>query len=224
MCGRYSLTAQKAKIAQEFKLHELHLSELKPQYNIAPSQPVPVLVEKPQLRVELFRWGLIPLWAKDSAIGNKMINARSETLSAKASFSKPFREQRCLILADGFYEWKGEGRAKTPYYIRLKSKAPFGFAGLWSKWADPNKKEIYSCTIITGEPNELLKSIHNRMPMIIPKENRDEWLDLSNNDTKELMNLLKPYPPEEMEAYPVSKLVNSPENNKPECIEPAVIA
>ena len=221
MCGRYSLTASKKKIAEEFKLQESHLKELGPQYNIAPSRSVPVLIKSPDTQVELFRWGLIPSWAKDPTIRNRMINARKETLAEKPSFRSPFQKHRCLVLADGFYEWKGEGRAKTPYYIRMKSKEPFGFAGLWSKWIDPSKKEIYSCTIITGEPNEILKPIHNRMPMILLPKNRDEWLDLTNQDTIRLLKLLEPYPAEEMEAYPVSRLVNSPENNKPECIEPA---
>ncbi len=221
MCGRYTLTTNKVKIAEEFHLHDVQLRELPPQYNIAPSQPVPVLIEKPELQLQLFRWGLIPSWTKDPSIGNRMINARSETLSAKASFSKPLRDQRCLILADGFYEWKVEGRQKTPYYIRLKSKHPFGFAGLWSKWMAPNGNEIYSCAIITGEPNELLKPIHNRMPVILSKEKRERWLNPSNHDTKELVNLLESYPAGEMEAYPVSRAVNSPSNNSPECIQPA---
>ena len=224
MCGRYTLTTNKVKIAEEFHLHDVQLRELPPQYNIAPSQPVPVLLEKPELSLELFRWGLIPSWAKDPSIGNKMINARSETLSSKASFSKPLRERRCLILADGFYEWKQEGRTKAPYYVRLKSKQPFGFAGLWSKWVAPVGNPIYSCTIITGEPNELLKPIHNRMPVILLREKRDEWLDPSNHDTNGLMKLLEPYPPSEMEAYPVSRLVNSPENNQPECMEPVPVS
>ena len=220
MCGRYSLTASTVKLAEEFKLAGAHLKEIQPQYNIAPSQAVPVLIVAPQLCMELFRWGLIPSWAKDPAIGNRMINARKETLVEKPSFRAPFQKQRCLILGDGFYEWKQEGRVKTPYYIRLKSKAPFGFAGLWSKWTHPNGNEIYSCTIITGEPNELLKPIHNRMPVILLPERRDEWLDPSHQDTKGLIDLLEPYPAEEMEAYPVSRLVNSPEHNRPECLEP----
>lgn len=219
MCGRYSLTSSKIKIAEEFKLQEAHLKELVPSYNIAPSQPVPVLLETPEPRVGLFRWGLIPSWAKDPTIGSRMINARKETLVEKPSFRSPFRKQRCLVLADGFYEWKGEGRTKTPYYVRLKSKAPFGFAGLWSQWSSPDGALIYSCAIITGEPNELLQLIHNRMPVILRRQRRERWLDPSNHDSKELMNLLEPYPSDEMEAYPVSKLVNSPANNTSECLK-----
>ena len=253
MCGRYTLTVSKKKLAEAFDLHEVQLRELPPQYNIAPLQSVPVLLEAPEPRVELFRWGLIPSWAKDPAIGDRMIpppafppkagyfhsesritgpsgrrqvvgmiNARKETLTEKPSFRDPFRNQRCLVLADGFYEWKAEERGKAPYYIRLKSKEPFGFAGLWSSWRNPNGSEIRSCAIITGEPNELMRSIHNRMPVILSREKREFWLDPSNHDTNGLMALLEPYPAAEMETYSVSKSVNSPGNDSPECVEPLV--
>jgi putative SOS response-associated peptidase YedK len=141
-------------------------------------------------------------------------------LLEKPSFRGLFKKQRCLILADGFYEWKREGVRKIPYYIRLKSRMPFGFAGLWSKWIAPDESEIISCTIITGEPNELIKPIHTRMPTILRKTERELWLDPSNDDTEKLMSFLNPYPPDDMEAYPVSKAVNSPSNNSPECIQP----
>ena len=221
MCGRYTLTTSKIKIAEEFQIEDIKLRELPSHYNIAPSSSVPVLVENPKLTIDLFRWGLIPSWAKDPTIGSRMINARKETLIEKPSFKGPLKNRRCLILADGFYEWKGEGTKKTPYYIRMKSQKPFGFAGLWSHWLDPKGNEIYSCTIITGEPNELIRPIHNRMPMILAKEKRNRWLDSSNHDSSDLLSLLETYPTDEMEAYVVSRTVNSPSNNSPECIQPA---
>ena len=229
MCGRYTLTADKTQVAKEFRLHEVQLNDLAPQYNIAPGRLVPILYEAPEPprnptgfvtaqslnrsdsraepRVGLFRWGLIPSWSKDPSIGSQLINARKETLAEKPSFKGPFQNQRCLILADGFYEWKPEGARKVPYYIHLKSKRPFGFAGLWSHWMGSDGSEIYSCTIITGEPNELVVPIHNRMPVILGKNQRSEWLDPSNHNIRALMNLLESYPADEMEAYPVSNRV-----------------
>lgn len=224
MCGRYTLTVDVKKMEEEFQNILPNVPPLKPSYNIAPSRPVPVLLRHPEPKLDFLRWGLIPSWAKDPEIGNRMINARKETLIEKPSFRVPFKNQRCLVLADGFYEWKGEGLQKIPYYIRLKSGRPFGFAGLWSHWTAPNGGEIYSCAIITGEPNELLKPIHNRMPMILPKEKRNRWLDPENHDTEELMSFLEPYPAEEMEAHPVSRLVNSPANDTPECVKPIAVS
>src|SRR6185369_6235242 len=131
-------------------------------------------------------------------------------------------KNRCLILADGFYEWKLEGKTKTPYFIRLKSGEPFSFAGLWANWHAPDGSEIRSCTIITTSPNKLLASIHNRMPVIVPEKARDEWTDPANQDSQKLISLLGPYPENEMEAFPVSTLVNSPSNDNPDCLQPAV--
>jgi len=219
MCGRYTLTVKKGTIAEEFNLQVEHLKSFSPRYNIAPSQPVLVLTSqegKPKLKI--CNWGLIPSWAKDPAIGNRMINARKETIVEKPSYRAPFKNHRCLVLADGFYEWQQTGRTKIPYYIHLKSGAPFGFAGLWSHWQSKDGSEILSCTIITGEPNSLMKPIHNRMPMIIPKKEREFWLDHSRFESDKLLKILEPYPPDEMEAHPVSKMVNNPVNDLPECI------
>ncbi len=221
MCGRYSLTVDKKKLLDEFHLQDEHLKNFAPRYNIAPSQPVlAVASEQNHPKLELFQWGLVPSWSKDPSIGYKMINARAETLLEKPTFKGLMRAQRCLVIADGFYEWKQEGKRKTPYYIRLKSHRPFGFAGLWSHWAGSDGSEINSCTIITTEPNLLMKPIHNRMPVIIPAEKRNVWLDSSRYDGAYAKLLLVPYLSDEMETFPVSKLVNDPKNDVAGCIAP----
>ena len=167
----------------------------------------------------LCKWGLIPSWAKDPKIGYKMINARAETVAEKQSFRSSFKKHRVLIPANGFYEWKKEGKSKIPFYISLKSGAPFGFAGLLSEWISPEKKQICTCTIITTGANDLLQNIHDRMPVIIKKEEEDMWLH-NEEDRNVLQALLKPYPSDEMDYYAVSTMVNSPANNSPECIKP----
>jgi putative SOS response-associated peptidase YedK len=193
-----------------------------PRYNIAPSQPVAVVPNDGLLKLDYYVWGLIPSWAKDPSIGSRMINARGETLAEKPSFRAAFRRRRCLILADGFYEWQQTpgGKTKTPMYIRLKSGEPFAFAGLWESWNSPDGSQVLSCAIITTEPNPLMAKIHNRMPVILPQAAHMPWLHSGEADTKALSALLKPYPAEEMVAYPVSKLVNSPANDVPAVIEP----
>lgn len=171
-------------------------------------------------KLTVFRWGLIPSWAKDTSIGNKMINARSETLLEKPSFKAAFKKRRCLILADGFYEWKKTGQEKLPMYIYLKNEKPFAFAGIWETWQSPDGSTMHSCAIITTAPNELMIPIHDRMPAILSKAHIDMWLDTSRVDEKILLNLLNPYPSEEMSVYQVSKIVNSPQNDIPACIDP----
>jgi putative SOS response-associated peptidase YedK len=161
------------------------------------------------------RWGLIPFWAKDIKIGYKMINARAETIDEKPAYKHPFQKQRCLILADGFYEWKKQGKEKQPYRFKLKNGEPFAFAGLWDRW-----ETLYSCTIITTKPNNLTKEVHDRMPVILPKDTYDLWLNPNMTETDYLKSLLVPYPEEEMVAYPVSTLVNSPKNDIPSVMEP----
>lgn len=221
MCGRYTLTTDAATLQTEFNLASIP-QDLAPRYNIAPTQQVASIInDGTQRRLEAFRWGLIPFWAKDKAIGNRMINARAETIAEKPSFKHPLRKQRCLILADGFYEWKKTPQGKIPMYIRLVDKKPFAFAGLWDQWADPDGEVIYSCAIITTQPNELMAPIHNRMPVILPHEAVDLWLDPSIEAAQMLLPLLAPYPEEEMRCYPVSQLVNSPANDLPACIHPA---
>ena len=173
--------------------------------------------------IELFHWGLIPSWAKDPKIGNQMINARSETLSEKPSFRSAYKRRRCLVLADGYYEWQkipGE-KTKQPVYIRLKSQKPFAFAGLWEVWKGTGMDEpLRSCTIITCPPNAVLAEIHHRMPVILPAEAYAAWLAPDEQSAETLQSLLVPYADEEMEAYSVSRFVNRPANNSPECIAP----
>jgi putative SOS response-associated peptidase YedK len=171
-------------------------------------------------RAGFLRWGLIPSWAKEPSIGDRMINARAETVAEKPSFRRALQKRRCLILADGFYEWRAEGKRKTPMFISLASREPFGFAGLWESWRSPTGETVRSCTIITTAPNALMESIHNRMPVILPREVEARWLDRSIEDPARLLPLLAPYPAGEMDAYEVAALVNSPRNDSPACIAP----
>jgi putative SOS response-associated peptidase YedK len=219
MCGRFTLTLPLGQLELAFPWITPP-AELAPRYNIAPSQEVAVVPNKGEDRLEFFRWGLIPFWAKDPKIGNRMINARAETLAEKPSFRAAYRRRRCLVLADGFYEWqKVPGRrTKTPYYLRMKSGAPFALAGLWETWSAPDGSVVPSCTVITTRPNALVKPIHNRMPVILPQEAYRQWLDPADQLPARLQPLLRPYPAEEMTAYPVSTLVNSPRNDLPDCI------
>ncbi|PIQ86027.1 MAG: hypothetical protein COV74_06235 [Candidatus Omnitrophica bacterium CG11_big_fil_rev_8_21_14_0_20_45_26] len=221
MCGRYSLTIDFQTLADEFALS---FSEpprgWRPRYHIAPSQPVPILVSQAKPNLDIAVWGLIPSWSKDPSIGQRMINARQETLTVKPSFKGLLRSQRCLVLADGFYEWQRKSLRKTPYYIRLKSGRPFAFAGLWSHWVGPDGSEIRSCTIITGKPNSLLQPIHDRMPVILPRGSREQWMDPACSQARDLEPLLKPYNADQMEAYPVSPMVNSSGYDESACVKP----
>lgn len=224
MCGRFTLAATTQKLAEAFAGFEFPV-ELSPRYNIAPSQPVAVIANNGQNKVEFFQWGLVPSWAKEPAIGNQMINARSETLAEKPSFKNAYKRRRCLILTDGFYEWQAAPEAgakggKTPMYIRLASGEPFALAGLWEVWR-AGEDNLLSCAIITTNPNELMATIHNRMPVILPAAAYARWLDPAERRPEELNDLLQPYPAELMTAYPVSKLVNSPKNDSPELIAPS---
>jgi putative SOS response-associated peptidase YedK len=194
-----------------------------PRYNIAPSQPVAVVPNDGQLKLDFYVWGLIPSWSKDPSIGNRLINARGETLAEKPSFRSAFRRRRCLIPADGFYEWQqvpGQ-KTKTPMYIRLKSDEPFAFAGLWESWNSPDGSNVLSCTIITTTPNALMEPIHNRMPVILPASAYNQWLEPGEVNPASLQPLIQPYPAEAMTAYAVSTLVNRPENDVAALIQPA---
>lgn len=218
MCGCFALTSLEKEIIKEFDISE-PVPNYRQSYNIAPTHNIFVIAE-PGI-VTTMRWGLIPHWAKDEKIGNSMINARAETLSEKPTFKTAFRKHRCLIMATGFFEWKKTGNTKTPHFIHLKNGTPFSFAGIYDIWKSPEGKTIQSCTIVTTTPNNLLKKIHDRMPVILPKEQRKTWL---NQTTQEqlLLELLIPYPEQEIETYIVSSLVNSPKNNTPECIVQAI--
>lgn len=222
MCGRFTLTTSPEELQAAFDWLKMPPNPGEPRYNIAPTQPVAVVPNDGFNRLDYFTWGLIPSWAKDPDIGNKMINARAETLAEKPSFRSAFRRRRCLILADGFYEWQaipGEKR-KQPMYITLEDRRPFAFGGLWEIWNSPDGSQIYSCTIITTEPNPLMATIHNRMPLILPSESYTQWLNPNEQRPDALQALLQPYPANEMVAYPVSSLVNSPANDTPELVEP----
>lgn len=219
MCGRYTQTADLATLRRRFGFSSAP-AEFKPRYNLAPSQDAPVVIEDGGRRLELFRWGLIPSWAKEAAIGHKMINARAETLMEKPSFKKPFQSRRCLVLADGFYEWRRtDAKTKVPMRIALRSRQPFAMAGLWETWKDPEGRDIRSFAIITTAANEALKAIHERIPVILRPESEGGWLDPGAR-TERLNELLLPFSGGELEAYEVSPLVNSPKNDSPACAEP----
>lgn len=217
MCGRYSLFANGENLAERFDF-DIEDFEWVERYNIAPSQHVLAIVNSQTgNRAGMLKWGLVPSWAKDPKIGYKMINARSETIDKKPSFKRLLKRRRCIIAADGFYEWKKEETGKQAFRFQLKTKEPFGFAGLWDRW-EQDGEIIQSCTIITTEANEVVKGIHDRMPVILPKNAEQIWLDRSIEEEDYLKSLLLPFSADEMEKYPVSSLVNSPKNDTKEII------
>lgn len=222
MCGRFTLTVDPAELKEAFANYILP-SMFAPRYNIAPSQPILAIPNDGKNMGDFFAWGLIPMWAKDPSIGNRLINARGETVAEKPSFRGSFKYKRCLILADGFYEWKaGAGKKpKTPYFIHMQDRKPFAFAGLWDSWESPDGSSIKTCAIITTEPNELMAPIHNRMPVILHPRDHAKWLDSSPQTPERLFPLIKPFPAEAMSAYPVSTLVNKPDYDSPELVVPA---
>jgi len=221
MCGRFTLTTDLDQVEERFSFRRTADASFTPRYNIAPSQPVlAVIKDGDERRAGFLRWGLIPSWAKEEAIGNRMINARAETIAEKPSFKRALQKRRCLVIADGFYEWKAEGKKKTPMFITLQSREPFGFAGLWETWKAPSGEAIHSCTIITTTPNKLMEAIHNRMPVILSREAETVWLDRTIDDPQKLLPLLAPYSDKEMTVCEVSLFVNSPRNDSPACIEP----
>ncbi|NIM51911.1 MAG: hypothetical protein GTN78_05355 [Gemmatimonadales bacterium] len=221
MCGRFS-QAQIAELDRElFKL--LSVPYMEPRYNIAPTKEAAAIRQQregPEREFVLLRWGLIPSWAKDPSIGNRLINARSETVATKPTFEHAFRYRRCLIPADGFYEWQKTERGKQPYYAKLRDGAVFALAGLWERWLGAAQQPVETFTIITTAPNDMLRPLHNRMPVILKPGDYDRWLDPSYRDVDGLKGLLQPYPSSEMAAYPVSRYVNTPDNEGPECIAP----
>lgn len=223
MCGRFTLTAEPDTLKEIFEISDIDNSQLEPRYNIAPTQMVATVLynyETEQRECQFLRWGLIPHWSKDSSGGAKMINARAETLAEKPSFRSAFKRRRCLVVADGFYEWKRLETKKQPYYFQLKNKQPFAFAGLWEEWHSPENEKITSCTIVTTEANELLQPIHHRMPVIIQQSDYERWLDPQLQKTEPLQELLRSYEAENMSAHTVSIKVNNPKHSSPECIRP----
>ncbi|MEE9123020.1 MAG: SOS response-associated peptidase [candidate division NC10 bacterium] len=221
MCGRFSQGTPAEILAQLFQLADI--PAWTPRYNIAPTQLVPTVVvtsEHPSRQFRTWRWGLIPSWAKDPSIGSRMINAQAETASVKPSFRAAFRRRRCLVLADGFYEWQQLGRRKQPFHVRMRDGSPFAFAGLWEHWKGPDGAAIDSCTLLTTEPNDLIRTFHHRMPVILDPQEYDLWLDPSIQEPDRLHPLLRPYTSEELAAYPISTRVNNPANDTPDCIQP----
>ncbi len=219
MCGRYTQTASPEDLIFRFGF-SMQEVVLKPRYNLAPGQLAPVIVNEGPKMLVMMQWGLVPSWAKEPSIGYKMINARAETLAEKTSFKRLLPSRRCLILADGFYEWAKLKGGKAPVRFFLKGGAPFAFAGLWDRWKKPDGNELRTYTVITTQANELLKPVHDRMPVILTQENEEKWLDLEWKDSQKLGELLKPYEAVEMESHYVSPMVNSPKNDLAQCIQP----
>ncbi|MEE9297241.1 MAG: SOS response-associated peptidase [Phycisphaerae bacterium] len=225
MCGRFTLTSSQEQIAKVLPGLVFDVP-IDPRYNIAPTQSVATVLNDERMSVSMVQWGLIPSWAKDRAIGNRMINARAETLAEKSSFKRPFKSQRCLILADGFYEWKQRpgktGKTgKTPVYIYLRDHRPFAFAGLWDRWKSPDQKVVVSCTIITTEANEMLVPIHSRMPVIIAPRYYEQWLAPQDRPPESMISCLQPIPSSSFALHEVSKQVNRATFDDPVCIKPA---
>lgn len=219
MCGRFVRSSSTNSIAAQFNAGQVSV-ELAPDYNIAPTRKIVIINNKGTRQLMECRWGFLPSWARGPSMGD-IINARAETVASKPSFKNAFIKQRCLVVADGFYEWQKVKNKKTPVYIRLKSGRPFGFAGIYNPWTSADGETICTCCIITTTANELLQPVHDRMPVIIPRDREDLWLDPDEQDRDILLSLLRPYPSEEMEMHKVSSKINSPVYNLPDAINQA---
>jgi putative SOS response-associated peptidase YedK len=219
MCGRFTLRTPAKDFARLFALDDV--PELQPRYNIAPTQTVAAVrlsPERENRELVMLRWGLVPFWADDPKTGYRMINARAETVGTKPAFRQAFVKRRCLIVADGFYEWQKRNGSKQPFLIHRQDDRPFAFAGLWERW-DKGEEEIESCTIIVTEANDLLEPIHDRMPVILDPDDYDLWLDPEFGDRNKLGDMLRPHSGEGLEAYPVSTVINNPRNDTDKCVE-----
>ena len=224
MCGRFVYKGEWETLQTEFPGLSAGRG-ITANFNAAPTQRVPVLLwEDGGLRLEAFQWGLIPFWAKDPAIGSRLINARAETVAQKPAFKGLLKRRRCLLLANGFYEWVKEGKAKIPYFIYLKGQPLFGMAGLWDEWKDPAGEPVRSCAIITTEANAFMKPMHHRMPVILPREQWEPWLKGTEADADHWLPFLAPCPADAMACHTVARTVNSPAFNSPACIEPALLS
>jgi putative SOS response-associated peptidase YedK len=221
MCGRFTLMLDANGLQAAFPGFTPP-PRVEPRYNVAPTQPILAVTNDGQSKIDFFLWGLIPSWSKDPSMGARLINARSETLAEKPSFKNAYKRRRCLILADGFYEWRKDpgAKTKTPMFIHRQDRQPFAFAGLWETW-HPGDENIRSCTIITTNANEMMASIHDRMPVILPPSAWEEWLEPAEQQPTALDKLLRPYAADDLAAYPVSTLVNNAANDSPECVLPA---
>jgi len=233
MCSRYSLASDLPTIAKRFAFDAGDVAEMQPRYNIAPTQEVLTVVERDPVRPEpvegrhaanraiLMRWGLVPFWSKGLKDGPPMINARSEEAASKPAFREAIKRRRCLVIADGFYEWRKEGKTRIPLRITLKSREPFAMAGLWETWRSPEGQIVKSCCILTTPANELVAAIHDRMPVILPDEAEPLWLDPEQQDGERTGALLRPFLAGSLAMYEVSPVVNAWQNDTPECIQPA---
>jgi putative SOS response-associated peptidase YedK len=220
MCGRFVRHSSLKLIEQTFNV-DTTVTEAKPSYNIAPTQPVLAVIGNGCRRLVALQWGLVPFWARDRSIGNRMINARMETLESKPSFRRAFAFRRCLVVADGFYEWAGDKGKKTPWFITLTSGGPFGFAGLWETWKKEGEgEELRTCTIITAEAAPSLRNLHHRMPIVLKADAREDWLDRANQDSAGLKRLLADAHHRDFSCYPVGPRVNDVRNNDPGCMAP----
>ena len=221
MCGRYTLKTPVERLAEKFQFPKV--IPLKPRYNIAPSQSVAVvrlLPDDTDRKLAMLRWGLLPAWVKDPAKVQQPINAKAETAAEKPMFRDAFKRRRCLVPADGFYEWKQDGGRKQPVYIHMKDGEPFAIAGLWEHWVGQDGQVIESCTLLTTEPNDMLAPIHNRMPVILDPKDYAQWLDPEQQAADGVKPLLRPYPSDLMTAYSISLRVNNPKNDDAQCLEP----
>ncbi len=216
MCGRYSFILEDEMIKERFGV-TVRSAIYKARYNCAPTQKLAVISNETPGELSLYRWGLIPFWAKDLSIGNKLINAKSETILEKSSFKNSFRSKRCLVLSDGFYEWR-KGTVKTPFRIMRRDGSAFAMAGIWDKWTNPEGEEIRSFAILTTTPNSLMEKIHDRMPVILDRDVEKRWIE--NAPAETLLELMRPCAASSLVAYPVSMLVNSPHQDSPEILEP----
>lgn len=220
MCGRFTITVTLEELITHYLIDDSKLATLKPNYNVAPMHNVPaVIASDTGTRLGELRWGLVPFWAKDEKIGSKMINARAETVAEKPAFKRLLKSKRCIIPADGFYEWKKDGTSKQPYRILMSDGSLFSFAGLYDTWEDPEGKKLSTCTIITTTPNSLMVDIHDRMPVILRPEDEADWLGRDNDDVESLLKLLKPYDAAKMRAYKVPSAVGNVRNNSKDLLE-----
>ncbi|AIQ60166.1 SOS response-associated peptidase [Paenibacillus borealis] len=220
MCGRFTITVSLEELITHYLIDDSKIAVLKPNYNVAPMHNIPAVIASDEgKRLGELRWGLVPFWAKDDKIGSKMINARAETVAEKPAFKRLLKSKRCIIPADGFYEWKKDGTSKQPYRILMTDGSIFSFAGLYDTWEDPEGKKVSTCTIITTTPNSLMADIHDRMPVILRPEDEADWLGRDNDDVESLLKLQKPYDAAKMRAYKVPSAVGNVRNNSKELLE-----
>lgn len=218
MCGRFAISHIPGFFSR-FMIHDPEI-ELRPRYNIAPTQDVPIIISESQYMVVMMKWGLVPFWAKDPKIGNRLINARAETIATSPAFRASVKKRRCLVPATGFFEWRKANDRRTPYYCHLKDDSFFAFAGLYDRWKTPDGTDLMTFTIVTTVPNALISKLHNRMPVMLQRKHEETWLGHEQLDPSELKRMLGPYPTNEMEIYPVSPAVGNPRNEFEELVRP----